>query len=99
MGRPELLSEVEIQENLKDVPLWRQSENAIVREFIAPDFVSAMGFVNAVAIIAEAMDHHPDILIYGWNKIRITTSTHDRGGLTKLDFELAKKIDNLKFFK
>lgn len=99
MGRPELLSEVEIQERLKDVPFWRQSGNAIVREFVATDFVSAIGFVNAVAIIAEAMDHHPDILIYGWNKIRITTSTHDRGGLTKLDFELAKKIDNLKFFK
>lgn len=99
MGRPGLLSEIEIQENLKDIPLWKRSENAIVREFVAPDFVSAMGFVNAIAIIAEAMDHHPDILIYGWNKIRITTTTHDRGGLTKLDFELAKKIDNLKFFK
>lgn len=99
MGRPELLSEVEIQENLKDIPLWKQNENTIVREFVTPDFVSAMGFVNAIAIIAEAMDHHPDILIYGWNKIRIATSTHDRGGLTKLDFELAKKIDNLKFFK
>lgn len=99
MGRPELLSEAEIQENLKDIPLWRQSENTIVREFVAADFVTAMGFVNAVAIIAEAMDHHPDILIHGWNKIRITTSTHDRGGLTRLDFELAKKIDNLKFFK
>ncbi len=99
MGRPELLSEVEIQENLKDIELWQRSENSIVREFVAPDFVSAIGFVNSIAIIAEAMDHHPDILIYGWNKIRISTTTHNRGGLTKLDFELAKKIDNLKFFK
>ncbi len=99
MSRPNLLTEEEITQHLSQFPLWIRKENAIVREFVAPDFVSAIALVNAIAIIAEKLDHHPDILIYGWNKIRITSSTHDRGGLTVLDFELAKQIENLKIFK
>jgi 4a-hydroxytetrahydrobiopterin dehydratase len=43
------------------------------------------------------MDHHPDLFVYGWNKLRITLSTHDQGGLTILDIQLAKKIDALQF--
>ena len=80
--------------------MWRLSdENAppqtIVRDILAANWIAAIGIVNAIALVAEGMDHHPDVLIYGWNKIRVTSSTHDRGGLTKLDFELAEKIDAL----
>ena len=78
-------------------PFWTLEGNTIIRELVAENFVAAVGILNSVAILAEAMDHHPDILVYGWNKLRITASTHDRGGLTKLDFELAKKIDDLNF--
>ncbi|MCX7908818.1 MAG: 4a-hydroxytetrahydrobiopterin dehydratase [Ignavibacteria bacterium] len=99
MKRPNLLPEDEIQKYLSDLPYWRQEGNSIVREIVAEDFVSAIGIVNSIAIIAESLDHHPDILIYGWNKIRITSSTHDRGGLTELDFQLAKKIENLKIIQ
>jgi 4a-hydroxytetrahydrobiopterin dehydratase len=53
--------------------------------------------VNAIALLAETMDHHPDLFVYGWNKLRITLSTHDQGGLTILDIQLAKKIDALQF--
>jgi 4a-hydroxytetrahydrobiopterin dehydratase len=44
------------------------------------------------------MDHHPDVLLYGWNKVRVILSTHDRGGITELDIALAKKIEQLRFF-
>ncbi|MEX1274368.1 MAG: 4a-hydroxytetrahydrobiopterin dehydratase, partial [Bacteroidota bacterium] len=58
------------------------------------DFVHAMGFVNSVALLAEGMDHHPDIDIR-WNKVTLTLSTHSAGGLTENDFKLAKAIDGL----
>jgi 4a-hydroxytetrahydrobiopterin dehydratase len=97
MARPELLTDIQISDRLTEFSLWNKNENSIIREIAAPNFVAAIGIVNSIAILAEVMDHHPDILIYGWNKIRITLSTHDKGGLTKLDFELANKIDSLNF--
>jgi len=97
MGKYIQLTEEEIKENMEDIPLWTLDCNTIVREMVASNFPAAIGIVNAVAVLAEASDHHPDILIYGWNKVRITLSTHSTGGLTNHDFELAKKIDILNF--
>ena len=94
----ELSNEYEVTDALKSLPLWVRENEKIQREFSASDFASAIGFVNAVAILAEKLDHHPDILIYGWNKVRITLSTHSSGGLTALDFNLAKRIEALNFF-
>jgi 4a-hydroxytetrahydrobiopterin dehydratase len=95
MARPSLLDATEIAAHLLDVPLWSQEGATIVREVPTSDFAAAIGLVNAVALLAERADHHPDILVYGWNKVRITLSTHDQGGLTILDFRLAKAIDAL----
>lgn len=97
MARPSLLSEAELTEHLLDIPLWRRDGATVVREIQASNFAAAIGLLNAVALLAEAMDHHPDMLVYGWNKVRITLSTHDQGGLTILDVQLAKKIDALSF--
>ncbi|MDP2885748.1 MAG: 4a-hydroxytetrahydrobiopterin dehydratase [Ignavibacteria bacterium] len=58
------------------------------------DFVHAMAFVNSVALLAEKFNHHPDIDIR-WNKVHLALSTHSAGGLTELDFRLAKAIDEL----
>lgn len=99
MSRPNLLSEPEIENELKELPLWVRKDNTIVREIVASDFITAVAIFNSIAIIAEVMDHHPDILLYGWNKLRITLSTHDKGGLTELDFKLAKKIEELYIIK
>jgi len=96
MANRELLSEEDIQDYLAQLPNWQKYENTIVREKVASNFVSIIGLVNAIAIYAEQLDHHPDMLIYGWNKLRITLSTHDRGGLTEKDFELAKKIEEIE---
>ena len=96
MARPSLLTEEELSEHLKDVTMWRRDGATIVREMPCSDFAAAIGVVNAIALLAEKLDHHPDILVYGWNKVRVTLSTHDQGGLTVLDFQLAKQIDALK---
>jgi 4a-hydroxytetrahydrobiopterin dehydratase len=100
MSRPTKLSDAAISEHLSTTPDWKRSAAdipTIEREFTASNFAAALGFVNAVGVCAEVADHHPDILLHGWNKVRITLSTHDQGGLTELDFVLAKKIDELHF--
>jgi 4a-hydroxytetrahydrobiopterin dehydratase len=74
---------------------WREDGAALVRDFEFADFATAMGFVNQVAEMAEAANHHPDILIHGWNKVRLTLSTHSEGKLTQADHDLAAGIDGL----
>lgn len=97
MPRPELASKEEIMDFLENNPLWVQDGKNIIRDYAASNFAAAVGIVNAIAVLAESADHHPDILIYGWNKVRIILSTHNVGGLTILDFNLASKIESLKF--
>jgi 4a-hydroxytetrahydrobiopterin dehydratase len=74
---------------------WSEDGNALVRDFEHKDFAAAMAFVNRVADLAEEANHHPDILIHGWNKVRLTLSTHSEGGVTDKDRELAERIDAL----
>ena len=74
---------------------WRYSESALVRELKLSDFAAAVGFVNAVAALAQAADHHPDILLHGYNKVLLTLSTHSAGGVTERDIALAAAIDKL----
>lgn len=59
------------------------------------DFEAAMAFANAVAAAAQAADHHPDLLIHGWNRVRLTVSTHSEGGITAKDLELAATVEAL----
>jgi 4a-hydroxytetrahydrobiopterin dehydratase len=82
----------EIEAALAGVPEWRLAGDAIVRVFQFKDFPAAVGFVNRVAGLAEAAWHHPDIDIR-WNKVALTLSTHDQGGLTEKDFTLARQFD------
>jgi 4a-hydroxytetrahydrobiopterin dehydratase len=72
---------------------WRREGDAIVRDVERSDFAGAIALVNRVAELAEAADHHPDILVHGWNKVRLTLSTHSEGGLTQADLDLAGEID------
>ena len=74
---------------------WRLQGRAVVREWKFEDFASAIAFVNRVAEAAEAANHHPDILLHGWNKVRLELSTHSEGGLTQADFDMASRIDAL----
>ncbi len=97
MPRPELAEQVELEFFLSEYPQWRFENNSLVRELVASNFAMIIGIVNSIAVMSEAMDHHPDLFIYGWNKLRIILSTHDKGGITELDFRLAKRIEDLKF--
>ena len=74
---------------------WSQRPDALERDFEFDDFAGAMAFVNRVAAVAEDANHHPDILVHGWNKVRLTLSTHSEGGLTDADHALARRIDEV----
>jgi 4a-hydroxytetrahydrobiopterin dehydratase len=72
----------------------RAGEGAIARSFTFADFASALAFVVKVGCTAEKRDHHPDVEL-GWGKARVTWSTHDAGGITELDLELAEATNRL----
>ncbi|HEV2999795.1 MAG TPA: 4a-hydroxytetrahydrobiopterin dehydratase [Solirubrobacteraceae bacterium] len=74
---------------------WREEGAELVRDFELKDFAEALAFVNRVGEVAEAANHHPDILIHGWNKVRLTLSTHSEGRVTDADHALAGRIDAL----
>lgn len=88
------LSSDEALKGLREVPEWQLKDRAIEREFRLGNFSRAMEFVNKVALLSEAEDHHPDIMI-SYDKVRLTLSTHKVGGLSCRDFTLAAKIDRL----
>jgi 4a-hydroxytetrahydrobiopterin dehydratase len=79
---------------LSKIPGWNRNGAVISRVFLFEDFPVAIKFVNNVAVLSERAWHHPDIDIR-WNKVTLTLTTHDQGGLTGKDFALAKKIDRL----
>jgi 4a-hydroxytetrahydrobiopterin dehydratase len=74
---------------------WREEDAALVRDFEFKDFAGALAFVNEVGEAAEEANHHPDILVHGWNKVRLTLSTHSEGQVTDSDHALAAAIDDL----
>jgi 4a-hydroxytetrahydrobiopterin dehydratase len=90
-----LLSDQDITGRLAEVSDWRRDGDEIVRDLKFDDFAAAIAFVDTVAAAAEDANHHPDILVHGWNKVRLTLSTHSEGGLTDSDFAMAKRFDEL----
>lgn len=90
----EKLSPEAVAEQLARLPGWTAAEGVLRREFRFPDFRSAMAFVQRVGEAAEEADHHPDIDIR-YRRVIVALTTHDAGGLTRRDFELAARIDQL----
>lgn len=89
-----LLDEKTIALKLQSLPRWRMEGGELVRRCDFANFVEAMQFVNSVAELAEGAGHHPDIDIR-YNKVRLALVSHDAGGLTDRDFDLAAAIDSL----
>ncbi|MGB8889389.1 MAG: 4a-hydroxytetrahydrobiopterin dehydratase [Candidatus Korobacteraceae bacterium] len=89
-----VLSDAEIQQALQQLPGWKKNGNAIERVFQFGNFVEAMEFVNRIAEAAEAVNHHPDILI-NYNKVTLTLVSHDSGGVTQRDIKMAGRINQL----
>jgi 4a-hydroxytetrahydrobiopterin dehydratase len=94
MSRRALLSAAEVSSRIDALEGWVIREGALYRELKFPSFAEAFGFMAAVAAEAQAMDHHPDWTNV-YNRVAIRLNTHDAGGVTALDFELAMKIDRL----
>jgi len=89
------LSEEQVNEQLARLDGWRRVGDEIVRDYQFENFKQALAFVNQVAATAEALDHHPDILLHGWNKVRLSVTTHSAGSLTARDFKLAEQINQM----
>ena len=86
------MDEAKINATLASLPNWQRTGDVISRTYEFKDFLVAMKFVNAVAQLAEQVQHHPDIDIR-WNKVTLALTTHDAGGLTEKDFVLARECD------
>jgi 4a-hydroxytetrahydrobiopterin dehydratase len=72
---------------------WRLEGDAIVRDLKFGDFAAAIEYVNRIAAVAEAQNHHPDILVHGWNRVQLSLTNHAAGGLTEVDFDMAARFD------
>ncbi len=89
-----VLSEQDLDTRLAD-SAWDRDGPSIAREWQLTDFAAAIAFVDRVAAEAQAANHHPDIHLHGWNKVRLELSTHSQGGVTEADLDMARRIDAL----
>jgi 4a-hydroxytetrahydrobiopterin dehydratase len=89
-----VLSEAEVQQALRELAGWKRNGNAIDRLFQFDSFAKAMEFANQIAEAAEAVNHHPDILI-SYNKVTLSLVSHDSGGVTNRDIKMAARINQL----
>jgi 4a-hydroxytetrahydrobiopterin dehydratase len=89
------LPQAEIDRGLRDLPGWSVKNDAITKTFKHDSFAEAIVFVNAVAHLAEIADHHPDVDIR-YTNITIALSTHDQGGITEKDLNLAREIEEIR---
>ena len=93
MARKKLSAE-EIAERTSELKTWITEDVRLKKRFNFTDFAEALNFVNRVGAVAEKLDHHPDIT-FGWGYAEFSITTHDAGGLTQRDFQLAKAINEI----
>ena len=74
---------------------WKTENDKLVKEFVFSNFINAVEFVNKIVPLAEKLDHHPDIYIHSYKKVRIELFTHSKGKITEKDYDLAKEIDKI----
>jgi 4a-hydroxytetrahydrobiopterin dehydratase len=94
MARPEKLPDPAIASGLSELSGWARTGDTIGKTFELPTFPDAVAFVVRVGFLAEAANHHPDLDIR-WRKVSVALTTHDAGGLTQLDLDLAQQIEAL----
>jgi 4a-hydroxytetrahydrobiopterin dehydratase len=92
--RVEKLSETAIGQELESLPGWERVGDKIHRVYKFKDFVEAFGFMSRVSLLAERMNHHPEWSNV-YNRLEVYLTTHDAGGLSERDFELARQMDQL----
>jgi len=92
MARPPRLADADIAARLETLPGWALEAGKLHKTFTFKDFVEAWSFMSAVALTAEAMGHHPEWSNV-WNRVTVDLTTHDAGGITTLDFDLATRME------
>lgn len=92
--RPTKLDDADIEAELASTPGWSRSGNKLARTFEFADFVAAFGFMTRAALVAERMNHHPEWFNV-YRTVKVELATHDAGGITRLDFELARAMSAL----
>jgi 4a-hydroxytetrahydrobiopterin dehydratase len=90
-----LLPASEIETRLAALPGWKVEKDQLTKTFTVGSFVFGAIFISAIAQLAEAVNHHPDVSLHDYKNVTITLSTHDAGGLTEKDFDLALQIEHL----
>ena len=86
----------EVEKYLHQVENWKIVGDALEKNYKFSNFRQAIEFINRVADVAEAENHHPDILLWSWNNVKLTLTTHAVKGLSENDFSLASRIDKIK---
>lgn len=89
-----VLSESEIDKHLTQLDNWRLENGAIIKDWVFQDFSEAMDFINMMAVIAEKHNHHPQ-LVNVYNRVTLHFTTHDAGGITEKDINIAKELDKI----
>jgi 4a-hydroxytetrahydrobiopterin dehydratase len=89
-----VLSDADVQSALAALPGWSRSGDEIVKTFEHASFPDAIAFVVRVGFLAERADHHPDLDVR-WRRVRVALTTHDAGGITARDVELARSVEEL----
>ena len=92
---PGLISAHEILPQLDDSWRYDEEKKMIIKDYLLPDFSAAIEFITDIEPLAQTADHHPDILLHGYRKVRVMLTTHSAGGVTENDINLAKAIDAL----
>lgn len=94
MERPTMLTKAELDEALRQLPEWSYLDGKLHKEYKFADFVHAFGFMATASMAIEAMNHHPEWSNV-YNRVTVDLSTHDAGGVTELDVELAGKLEKI----
>jgi 4a-hydroxytetrahydrobiopterin dehydratase len=94
MARPPKLADADVTQRLAALPAWTVKDGKLHRELTFPDFTQAFAFMTDVAREADALDHHPEWFNV-YNRVVIDLATHDASGITTLDFELARRAEDL----
>jgi 4a-hydroxytetrahydrobiopterin dehydratase len=89
-----VLGSDEVARRLQELSGWTFEDGKLVKSYSFRDFVTAVRFVDRLTVVAEAQNHHPDLLV-GWGKVTVQLSSHDVGGITSRDFRLAAALDDL----
>ncbi len=90
------LNENEVKNSLDNLDGWFYLNNSIEKEYTLKTFADAVALIVKIGIEAEKMDHHPDLLLHSWNKVKVILSTHSEGSVTANDFKLAQTIDEIR---